>query len=65
MSATLSSPTAGWVDNLNGPSGVLAGGGKGILRSMICDRDLVSDIIPVDLCINAMIVAAWNTAREK
>ena len=31
---------------------------------MLVERDCVADLIPVDVAINAMIVAAWKTAQE-
>ena len=50
----------GWVDNFNAASGVLAGAGKGITRTLYVKRDCVADIVPVDLCINLMCVLAWK-----
>ena len=29
-------PTPGWVENLNGPTGILAATGKGVMRTMFC-----------------------------
>lgn len=65
VTAAWQSPLPGWVDNLNGPTGVITGGGKGILRTLYCPAGLRGDIIPVDICINAMIVSAWSTAKKK
>ena len=53
----------GWVDNYNGPSGVFAGIGKGVLRTIYCMRDSVADMVPVDVCINLLCAIAWETAR--
>lgn len=39
--------------------------GKGILRTVYCDSRTVADMVPVDLPINTMIVAAWYTAVHK
>ena len=55
----------GWVDNFNGPTGMIAGGGTGVLRTMLAKRECIADIIPVDMAINVMIVAAWHMATEK
>jgi len=57
-------PIKGWIDNYNGPTGLLAGASTGVLRTMLVERDCVADLIPVDVAINAMIVAAWKTAKE-
>jgi len=57
-------PTKGWIDNHNGPTGLFAAKYKGISRTRIGKRSNVIDLIPVDVCINVMIVAAWKTAQE-
>jgi len=64
VTAALREPLPGWVDNINGPTGLIAGAGKGILRTIWCYRDLVADIVPVDLCINLMLAVAWHTANS-
>lgn len=53
-------PIAGWVDNFNGPVGLLIACGLGIMRTSYGDPDVVSDFTPVDTSIKAMIVAAWH-----
>ena len=63
VSASLNEPYPGWVDNFNGPSGVFAGIGKGVLRTVYCMRDSVADMVPVDVCINLLCAIAWDTAN--
>lgn len=58
-------PVAGWVDNWNGPTGIIAAAGKGFFRSMLCHEDKVADLVPVDVVINLMICAAWRTATTR
>ncbi|KAG8239148.1 hypothetical protein J437_LFUL018767 [Ladona fulva] len=58
-------PVAGWVDNLNGPVGLLVGAGKGVIRSMYCKGEYHAEVVPVDMAINAMIASAWKTANNK
>ncbi|XP_071054447.1 putative fatty acyl-CoA reductase CG5065 [Onthophagus taurus] len=58
VTASLSEPFPGWVDNLNGPTGLMIGCGKGIIRSMLCNAQSVADLVPVDITINRMIVIA-------
>uniref|UniRef100_A0A1B6CB27 Fatty acyl-CoA reductase n=1 Tax=Clastoptera arizonana TaxID=38151 RepID=A0A1B6CB27_9HEMI len=65
VTASWKGPLPGWVDNLNGPTGILAGAGKGILRTLLCYRDLIADLIPVDIAINLMITVAWHTATSR
>ncbi|XP_054286773.1 putative fatty acyl-CoA reductase CG5065 [Macrosteles quadrilineatus] len=58
-------PVPGWVDNLNGPVGVMVGAGKGVIRSMLCGEDNRAEVIPVDVAINAVITIAHKRATHK
>ncbi|XP_022910107.1 putative fatty acyl-CoA reductase CG5065 [Onthophagus taurus] len=60
-------PVPGWVDSLNGPIGILVAGGKGVLRTMHCKAENSAHVVPVDIAINSIIVAAWKlgSAPEK
>ncbi|CAF4317216.1 unnamed protein product, partial [Rotaria magnacalcarata] len=49
----------GWVDNYNGPSGLVVATGKGMLRTMLGSNNAIADIVPVDVCVNMMICIAW------
>nr|AGK27745.1 fatty acyl-CoA reductase [Ericerus pela] len=53
-------PIPGWVDNLNGPTGLLIGAGKGVIRTMHCNGNLKADLIPVDIVCNGMIAIPWK-----
>ncbi|XP_032667586.1 putative fatty acyl-CoA reductase CG5065 [Odontomachus brunneus] len=53
-------PLPGWTDNINGPTGLLIGAGKGVIRTMYCDQETYADYLPVDIAINAILVASWN-----
>lgn len=55
-------PIPGWVDNLNGPTGLLIGAGKGVIRSMHCNGNYHAEVIPVDLAINCVITIAYKIA---
>ncbi|XP_071565359.1 putative fatty acyl-CoA reductase CG5065 [Temnothorax nylanderi] len=57
-------PMPGWVDNLNGPTGLLIGGGKGVIRSMHCNGNYHAEVIPVDIAINALIGIAYRLATD-
>ncbi|XP_011297735.1 putative fatty acyl-CoA reductase CG5065 [Fopius arisanus] len=63
--SSLREPVAGWVDNLNGPTGIIAAAGKGFFRTMLCHENKVADFVPVDIVINLMICAAWKTASHR
>jgi fatty acyl-CoA reductase len=58
-------PIAGWIDNYNGPSGLVVATGKGMLRVMIGSNSAIADIVPVDVCVNMMITIAWYTAMKQ
>ncbi|XP_013401149.1 fatty acyl-CoA reductase 1-like [Lingula anatina] len=58
-------PVSGWIDNLNGPGGLYVAAGKGLLKISKGDPNAVADIIPVDLCVNMIIAAAWHTVVHK
>ncbi|XP_071631362.1 putative fatty acyl-CoA reductase CG5065 [Temnothorax longispinosus] len=65
VTASFKEPVPGWVDNMNGPTGLMIGAGKGVVRSMLCNADYVSDIIPCDMAVNATIALAWQVGMEK
>ncbi|XP_065369886.1 putative fatty acyl-CoA reductase CG5065 isoform X2 [Calliphora vicina] len=58
-------PLPGWVDNLNGPSGVMIGAGKGVIRSMLCNGELKSEVIPVDIAINGLVIIPYYVTQLK
>ncbi|XP_035741473.1 fatty acyl-CoA reductase wat-like isoform X2 [Vespa mandarinia] len=58
-------PTQGWTDNMNGIVGVSAGAAVGIIRTHLCDESLNVNIIPGDLTTNALIVSAWDIAKNR
>ncbi|CAH2241289.1 jg3350 [Pararge aegeria aegeria] len=60
-------PTPGWVDNLNGPIGLMIGAGKGVIRTMHCYGHYHAEVIPVDIAINAIILIPYyiNTKIER
>jgi len=50
----------GWVDSLNGPVGIVVGAGKGVIRSLICNKEHCAEVVPVDLAANALLIAVWH-----
>ncbi|XP_053663920.1 putative fatty acyl-CoA reductase CG5065 [Anopheles marshallii] len=57
-----SEPLVGWVDNFNGPIGLLLGCASGVVRAGLLDLEKRINCIPVDVSIKAIIVAAWKRA---
>lgn len=65
VTASWKEPAPGWVDNMNGPTGLMIGAGKGVIRSMLCNPDYLTDIMPCDLVVNATITLAWKVGIEQ
>lgn len=55
----------GWVENLNGPSGVVVAAGKGLLHVFSCRAGARADLLPVDIAIDTLLAVAWETASDK
>lgn len=47
--SSVNEPLCGWVDNWNGPTGIVSAVGKGIFHTIMCNEESVADFIPVDL----------------
>ncbi|XP_045770374.1 fatty acyl-CoA reductase 1-like [Maniola jurtina] len=63
--ATYKEPMPGWVDNINGPTGVLYAGASGILHTSYCKEDTSMDMVPVDVVVNGCILLAYITGMER
>lgn len=53
------------MDSLNGPVGILAASGKGVLRTMLCRGENHAEVIPVDIAINGILIAIRYRANKK
>lgn len=53
-------PLPGWTDNINGPTGLLIGAGKGVIRTMWCNGDGYGDFLPVDIAVNAILLTTYD-----
>lgn len=63
VTAANEEPIPGWIDNINGPSGVIAGAGCGLLRVSRGDSRCIAEMVPVDLVVNSMIAISYKTAK--
>merc|ERR1712240_65864 len=63
VTAAWKEPVAGWVDNLNGPTGILAAAGVGLMQTMYAKRYKRADLIPVDIACNMLCVLAWKAGN--
>lgn len=39
--------------------------GRGTVRSIVCNKDLIVDMIPVDFVVDTLICAAWYNSVER
>lgn len=59
-------PIPGWTDNMNGPTGLLIGAGKGVIRTMYnCNPNGYGDYLPVDFAVNGILMGSWNFVANK
>ncbi|XP_038219939.1 putative fatty acyl-CoA reductase CG5065 [Zerene cesonia] len=65
VTASIKEPIPGWIDNLNGPTGIIVGAGKGVIRTMYCDITRLADTVPVDVTINACILLAYLNGMKR
>ncbi|EDW83348.1 uncharacterized protein Dwil_GK22366 [Drosophila willistoni] len=56
VTAAYREPYPGWIDNIQAISGIMMEIGKGGISSILGDKDMICDIIPVDFVVNAMIM---------
>jgi fatty acyl-CoA reductase len=57
-------PLVAWINNVNGAVGMVLVCGLGLIRSIYCSSDIVADIVPVDMAVNAAIAVAWDVAQS-
>ena len=58
-------PFPGWIDNFHGPIGLMNAGGKGFMHTLFADPCATADYVPVDICIQFMLLAAWCKATGR
>ena len=63
--STWKDPIPGWIDNTNGPTKATLGASLGLVRSSFVDTNRVADMVPVDMVVNAIIAAAWETSFRR
>lgn len=63
--STYREPVRGWIDNVYGPVGMMVGIGTGVLHTHLISVDSVTDMVPVDLVVNALAATAWNICAAK
>ncbi|XP_045457853.1 fatty acyl-CoA reductase wat-like [Melitaea cinxia] len=64
VASTAKEPIKCWVDNMYGPVGITVGAVTGMLRTMECDASVTAEIVPVDIVVNCLMVAAYDVHKE-
>ncbi|GAB1866827.1 Fatty acyl-CoA reductase [Camponotus japonicus] len=63
--AAYQEPFPGWVDNVSGVTVMMTEISRGTIRSLMCNPNLVADIIPLDFVVNTLICASWHNAVQR
>ncbi|XP_062556217.1 putative fatty acyl-CoA reductase CG5065 [Armigeres subalbatus] len=61
---TETEPIPGWIENYNGPAGLMSAQTTGILRTGFLSMDCHMNCIPADVSIKAIIIAAWKKSHS-
>ncbi|KAL5235551.1 hypothetical protein ACI65C_002961, partial [Semiaphis heraclei] len=64
IGCTKSEPEPGWLVNMNGVTGVVAPIIVGFLRTVQLSKGKITDIVPVDYAVNALISVMWDTVNR-
>lgn len=62
--STYQEPIRGWIDNMYGPTGIVAGAGLGLIQTLHCDPNVNAEMVPVDFVVNGMIAASYKNSIE-
>ncbi|KAL3270934.1 hypothetical protein HHI36_021439 [Cryptolaemus montrouzieri] len=62
--STYQEPQKGWINNMYGPTGMCAGALAGIVRVVNCTGSYRADMVPVDMCVAALIAGAWDVSEK-
>jgi alcohol-forming fatty acyl-CoA reductase len=57
-------PIPGWCDNLNGPMAILIGVATGVIHVAKVKEHNHLDVIPIDVCVKGMLIAAWKLWKD-
>lgn len=60
VTASWKEPLPGFVEGVNGPTGLMIAAGKGVVRSMYCFEENLCESIPVDIVINCLITLPYK-----
>ncbi|GAB0091207.1 Fatty acyl-CoA reductase [Sergentomyia squamirostris] len=62
---TAQEPISGWTDNMYGPTGMMVGVGAGLIHVCYVHKDNNAELVPVDYCVNSILVSAYDRTVKK
>jgi long-chain acyl-CoA synthetase len=65
IESSLSEPSPGWLDGLRMADPLIVAIGKGRLKSLPLDPDVVLDLVPVDMVVNVLLASILELPRQK
>lgn len=63
VTASYLEPMPGFIEGVNGPTGLMIGASRGVIRSMHCNPNYTSESFPVDMTSNCLLACAWKRAQ--
>lgn len=57
-------PIPGWINNIYGPTGVVAGAAVGLVRVLHIEPSKKANVVPCDFVVNAAIASAWSVGTR-
>ncbi len=57
-------PIPGWINNVYGPTGVVAACAVGLMRTLYSDKNCKANVVPCDYVVNAAIASAWSVGTR-
>uniref|UniRef100_A0A182P9V3 Fatty acyl-CoA reductase n=1 Tax=Anopheles epiroticus TaxID=199890 RepID=A0A182P9V3_9DIPT len=64
VSSAYREPTPGWVNNFNGPAGMVVPVIRGQVYWVYGVDDATVHMVPVDYCVNALLTVAWDNGQR-
>ncbi|XP_058125766.1 fatty acyl-CoA reductase wat-like [Anopheles ziemanni] len=64
VSSAYREPSPGWVNNFNGPAGLVVCAIRGQVFWCYGADDATVHMVPVDYCVNALLAVGWNNAQR-
>nr|XP_012221034.1 PREDICTED: putative fatty acyl-CoA reductase CG5065 [Linepithema humile]XP_012221035.1 PREDICTED: putative fatty acyl-CoA reductase CG5065 [Linepithema humile]XP_012221036.1 PREDICTED: putative fatty acyl-CoA reductase CG5065 [Linepithema humile]XP_012221037.1 PREDICTED: putative fatty acyl-CoA reductase CG5065 [Linepithema humile]XP_012221038.1 PREDICTED: putative fatty acyl-CoA reductase CG5065 [Linepithema humile] len=58
-------PFPGWIDNTCGITGIMTEISRGTVRSLVCNANLIVDVVPVDYVVDTLICASWHNVVQR